>query len=67
MSTPKRGSVSDWDPGAGKGRNQGDIDKLMSTEAKDNSDAINGTNELKAFKGKGGKPKGPFGLKGKEF
>lgn len=67
MSTPRKGSVSGWNPGSGKGKNQGSIDKLMSTEAKDHPDSINGTNELKAFSGKAKKPSGPFGIQGKEF
>lgn len=62
----KRGqSVSNWNPGEGKGRSNND--KLLSTEAHDAKDTMTGTNELKAFEGKAGKPKAPFGLKGKDF
>lgn len=59
--------MSDFNPGPGKGKNQGSIDKLMSTEAKDNPSSISATNDLKAFNGKARKPGGPFGTQGKEF
>lgn len=63
----KKGSMAGWNPGSGKGKNQGSIDKLMSTEAKDNPSSISATNELKPFVGKSKKPSGPFGVQGKEF
>ena len=65
MKTPK-GSVANWNPGAGSTTPDRNA-KLFSTEASDNKDAINGTNELKEFVKPGGKPKGPFGLQGREF
>lgn len=65
MKVPK-GSVANWDPGAGSTSREVNS-KLFATTASDNKDAINGTNELKEFIKSGGTPKGPFGLKGKEF
>lgn len=58
-------SLSDWNPGEGKGKSSND--KLMSTEARDAKDTMNGTNELKAWRGKSGKPSGPYGVKATEF
>lgn len=60
-------SMADWNPGPGKGEDAGKKAKLFSTEASDAKDTMTGTNELKAFKGKSGVPKGPFGSQGKEF
>ncbi len=47
-----------------KGRSR---EALFSTEAKDQPDNMSATNEQKAFLGKSGKPKGPFGVQGREF
>ncbi len=60
-------SVSDWDPGAGTGADAGKQAKLMGTTAKDASDTMTGTNELKAYEGGKGHPSGDFGTKGKQF
>lgn len=60
-------SMSGRDFGAGEGEDTKRAARLMSTTAKDCADCITGTNELKAFEGKSGKPSGPFGTKGKEF
>lgn len=58
-------SVSNKDFGQNpKGRSK---EALFSTQAKDQPDNITGTNEQKAFIGKSGKPKGPFGVQGREF
>jgi hypothetical protein len=57
-------SVSNMSVGTPKGRSR---EQLFATDAKDQADNISATNEQKAFVGKGGKPKGPFGLQGKEF
>jgi hypothetical protein len=59
--------VSNWNPGPGGGADPSKMAKLMSTEASDAKDTMTGTNELKPFTGSGGKPKGPFGKKGKNF
>lgn len=42
-------------------------EKLFSTEAYERPEAVSAKNELKEFVGGKGTPKGPFGLKGKEF
>lgn len=47
-----------------KGRSR---EELFSTTAKDQPENISATNEQKAFLGKSGKPKGPFGVSGREF
>lgn len=47
-----------------KGRSR---EELFSTVAKDQAENISATNEQKAFIGKSGKPKGPFGVSGREF
>lgn len=60
------GSVANWNPGAGS-TTPTKNSALMNTEAKDNKDSINATNELKEFVGGKGKPSGPYGLQGKEF
>lgn len=60
-------SVSNWNPGAGGAHDAGKAAKLMGTEASDAKDTMTGTNELKAHTGSGGKPKGPFGKRGKNF
>lgn len=57
--------MANWNPGPG-GAEKSNA-KLFSTEAKDSPAAVTGSNELKQFEGKARKPKGPFGLKGKEF
>lgn len=59
------GGLDNWDPGAGGSETENKA--LLNTEAKDNPDSINATNELKRFEGKSKKPKGPFGLQGQEF
>lgn len=59
-------SVANWNPGAGS-TTPTKNSALMNTEAQDNKDSINATNELKAFVGGKGMPKGPYGLQGKEF
>lgn len=61
------GKLANWNPGPGSTKPMDGVSKLMSTDARDNPDAHNGTNELKEFVGKSGRPKGPFGLQGKEF
>lgn len=60
-------SAGDWDPGNGKGEDDGAATKLMNTEACECMDNVTGTNELKPFMGGAGVPKGPFGIKGNEF
>lgn len=67
MNVPKPGSMKNWDAGQGGGSNEAKKAKLFSTEASDAKDTMTGTNEQKEFVGKSGTPKGPFGLKGKEF
>ena len=64
---PTTGSMRNWNPGAGGADAESKKAKLFSTEAKDHAESINGTNELKEHVGKGGTPKGPFGMKGREF
>lgn len=61
-----KGSVANWDPGQGSTTPQRDP-QLFSTEAADNKSSISATNEQKQFMGGKGTPKGPFGLKGREF
>jgi hypothetical protein len=60
-------SVGDWNPGPGKGRDQGKANELMSTEARDAKDTMTGTNELKQWTGGSGKPPAPYGVQGKKF
>jgi hypothetical protein len=60
------GGLDNWSPSSGStstSQNRG----LLATEAKDNPDSINGTNELKRFQGKAKKPSGPLGAQGQEF
>lgn len=59
-------SVANWDPGAGKGKDD-KANKLMSTTASDAKDTMTGTNELKQFVGGSGKPSGELGQKGRQF
>lgn len=68
-SLPEGKSVSDWDPGTPGGASKRDAveDKLNKPNAHDAKDTMTGTNELKAFKGGSGTPKGPFGQRGREF
>jgi len=61
------GSMKNYNPGPGKGCDEGKKAKFFSTEAKDAPDTMTGSNELKEFSGKKGTPSGPFGKKGKEF
>lgn len=61
------GGLDDWNPGPGGAANAGKMAALMNTEAKDNPDSINATNELKRFQGKAKTPSGPFGTQGQEF
>jgi len=45
-----------------------DINKrLMSPNAKEDPETVTGDNPQKAYMGKGGKPKGPFGQQGRNF
>jgi len=67
MSDLKKGSVANWDPGAGSKTDKGPSASLMNTEAKDDQACVSGENKLEAFKGAQGKPKGPFGAQGREF
>lgn len=61
-------SVADWDPGAGKGNNEAQNAKLMSTEAHDIPENITANNELKEFNRNGGSASaGPLGPRGHEF
>ena len=61
-------SVADWDPGSGKGPNTSDNAKLLSTEAHDIPENINGNNELKQYTNNGGSAgAGPLGPRGREF
>ena len=60
------GSMKNWNPGAGKGKNEAKANALTNTEAREAS-YVKDTNELKDFVGKSSKPKGPFGIRGKEF
>lgn len=67
MSLPKPGaSVRNWTPAGGSKESKGTT-KLMGTEARDAKDTMNGSNELKEFVGKSGKPSGPFGTRGRGF
>lgn len=43
------------------------VNQLMSTEAADAPDTVNGVNKLEAWRGKGGKPPEPYGQKGTDF
>jgi hypothetical protein len=45
----------------------GNTKKLLSPNAKDDPDCLTGDNPQKAWAPGGGKPKGPFGQKGKNF
>ena len=45
----------------------GNTRKLMSPNAKDDPEALSGTNEQKAWIGGPGKPKRPFGPQGRSF
>lgn len=67
MKTPKTGSAANWNPGPGSGNVTTNREKLFGTTAQDAKDTMTGTNELKEYRGGKGVPKGPFGLKGKEF
>lgn len=60
-------SVSDWDPGQGPPASDKRLNQLMATSASEDPDNVTKGNPKKAFVGKGGTPKGPFGLQGKEF
>jgi hypothetical protein len=62
---PSKSGLSKWDPGAGKSKS--DNSKLFTTTAKDAPDTMDGTNELKPFVGKSGKPPAPYGIQGREF
>ena len=64
------GGLDNWNPGNGGGANPAKMAALLSTEAKDNPDSINGTNKLANFSktyGSSKKPKGLFGTQGQEF
>lgn len=61
------GGLDNWNPGPGGAASPQKMAALMSTEAKDNPDSINATNELKRFQGKATTPKGPLGTQGQEF
>jgi hypothetical protein len=58
--------VSDWTPNVPK-KSQEKAEELMSTEARDASDTMTGTNELKQWTGGSGKPPGPYGVQGRKF
>lgn len=58
--------VGDWQPKTPDGTKDSYM-KLLGTEAKDNPDALNGTNELKNFVGKKGAQSEPLGIRGREF
>lgn len=58
-------SVSDMVIDASKGADA--TKKLMSPNAHEDPETVTGTNEQKAFKGRAGKPKGPFGPQGRMF
>lgn len=60
-------NLANWDPPAGGGRNDEVTNRLMSTDASDNADAINGTNKRDRWQGKAGKPKGKTGIQGWDF
>lgn len=60
-------NVSDWDPGSGGAHDAAKHAKLMSTDAREDMDNVTKSNPQKAFKGKSGKPSGPYGLKGRNF
>jgi hypothetical protein len=59
-------SKGDWTPDVPK-RSQEKAEQLMSTEASDAKDTLAGTNALKAWVGKSGKPPTPYGVQGREF
>lgn len=40
-------------------------EKLMSPNAKETPEMVNGSNDLKQWTGKSGKPSGPFGQRGR--
>lgn len=60
------GSKGDWTPDVPK-KSQEKAEKLMSTEASDAKDTLTGTNILKQWIGKSGKPSSPYGVQGREF
>ena len=60
-------NLANWDPPAGGGRNDAVTNQLMSTDASDNADSINGTNKRERFIGKGKITKSMMGLQGREF
>lgn len=59
--------IANWNPGAGGVDSDAKKVKLFSTEAQDDPATMNATNEQKRWVGKGGKPKGPFGIRGQQF
>lgn len=59
--------IANWDPGSGGSDAPAKMAKLMSTEASDGPETMNGTNKLERFVGKSKKPGGPFGVQGQEF
>lgn len=58
--------VANWSPSVPK-KSSEKAESLMSTDAKDASDTMTGTNELKNFVGGSGKPEGPYGVQGRKF
>lgn len=61
----KKNGVGDWNPPVPTEKDS--YMKLLGTVAKDNPDALNGTNELKNFVGKKGAQSEPGGIRGREF
>lgn len=61
------GNLDNWNPGAGGTDSPSKRAQLLSTEAADDPDCINGTNKLERFNGKAKTPSGPFGVQGQEF
>lgn len=66
-SYPPGGSVSNWNPKAPSGDGGAERAKLFSTEAKEVSENVTDTNAQKQHVTSSGKPKGPFGVKGRGF
>lgn len=67
MKTKFGMSVGDMDPGDAPKSGNPQADKLMSPNAKEDMDTVSGDNPQKAWMGKGGKPKAPFGPQGRNF
>jgi hypothetical protein len=60
-------NIANWQPSPGGVDADSKKAKLFSTEAHDAPETTTANNELKRWVGSGGKPKGPFGVRGQQF